>query len=236
MASHEPGSRCPSPTGASASRNGAGSCGWSPFLVLRIRGAPASVPASLTTWSRLSHPCSLRRSRCLAARGPVVLTADIAQCAVADRCPAEQGVRFDLPPRPQRFLGLRADSQPGADLLAGLRRTCARCSTRRAICGHSAPTGALHRSRAPAGDDGTPAATGRGSVLRGSGAGGQWLPVSSPVSLPWRSALRSFSPVISTVLPRWAYLVSIASRAATEEASQTWASDRSMTILSGSPA
>lgn len=55
------------------------------------------------------------------------------------------------------------------------------------------------------------------------------------VSLPWRSALGSFRPVISTVLPRRAYFVSMASRAATEEASHTWAGDRSMTTVSGSP-
>ncbi len=85
------------------------------------------------------------------------------------------------------------------------------------------------------GSGGTWAPDGRGR-LSGGRVPCQWLPESSPVSLPWRSALRSFSPVISTVLPRWAYLVSIVSRAATEEASQTWASDRSMTILSGSPA
>ena len=64
----------------------------------------------------------------------------------------------------------------------------------------------------------------------------QWLPASSPVSLPWRSALGSFRPVISTVLPRWAYFVSMASRAATEEASQMCAALRSMTTFPGSPA
>lgn len=52
------------------------------------------------------------------------------------------------------------------------------------------------------------------------GAGGQWLPVSSPLSFWWIWALGWFRPMISTSLPRWAYLVSIASRAATEEASQ----------------
>lgn len=40
-------------------------------------------------------------------------------------------------------------------------------------------------------------------------------------------------PVISTVLSRWAYFVSMASRVATEEASQMCAADRSMTTLSG---
>jgi hypothetical protein len=48
---------------------------------------------------------------------------------------------------------------------------------------------------------------------------GQWLPVSSPLSISWMWALGLFRPMISTVLPRWAYLVSMASRAATEEAS-----------------
>lgn len=74
----------------------------------------------------------------------------------------------------------------------------------------------------------------RAGILSG-GNGSQWL-ASSPVSLPWRSALGSFSPMISTVLPSWVYLVSTASRAATEEASQMWAPDRSMTTLSASVA
>jgi hypothetical protein len=64
----------------------------------------------------------------------------------------------------------------------------------------------------------------------------QWPPVSSPLSVLWIRALGSFNPMISTVLPRWTYLVSMASRVATEEASQMWAADRSMTTLSGSPA
>lgn len=49
-------------------------------------------------------------------------------------------------------------------------------------------------------------------------------------------ALGPFSPVISTVLPRWAYLAATASRAATAEASQMWAALRSMTTVSGSVA
>lgn len=65
---------------------------------------------------------------------------------------------------------------------------------------------------------------------------GQWLPASSPLSFSWIWALGLFRPMISTVLPRWAYLVSIASRAATEEASQMCAAVRSMTTLSGSVA
>lgn len=68
------------------------------------------------------------------------------------------------------------------------------------------------------------------------GAVGQWLPVSSPLSFWWIWALGRFRPMISTSLPRWAYLVSIASRAATEEASQMCVSDRSMTTLPGSVA
>jgi hypothetical protein len=44
-------------------------------------------------------------------------------------------------------------------------------------------------------------------------------------------ALDSSSPQISTVSPRWAYVVSMASRAATEEASQQGAADRSTTTL-----
>ncbi|TQK45158.1 hypothetical protein FBY35_6704 [Streptomyces sp. SLBN-118] len=68
----------------------------------------------------------------------------------------------------------------------------------------------------------------------GCAYGGQWLPASSPLSVLWIRALGSFSPMISTFLPRWAYLASMASRAATEEASQMWAAERSMTTLSGS--
>ncbi|SJZ90325.1 Response regulator containing a CheY-like receiver domain and an HTH DNA-binding domain [Marinactinospora thermotolerans DSM 45154] len=65
---------------------------------------------------------------------------------------------------------------------------------------------------------------------------GQWLPVSSPVRVVWMRALCSLRPTISTVLRRAAYLVVIASRAATVEASQMWARVRSMTTWSGSPA
>ncbi len=64
---------------------------------------------------------------------------------------------------------------------------------------------------------------------------GQW-PASSPVSLPRSSALERLRPTRSTVLPRWAFLATTASRAATEEASQTCARERSMTTLSGSDA
>lgn len=71
---------------------------------------------------------------------------------------------------------------------------------------------------------------------RRAGETGQWLPVSSPLSFPWIRALGLLRPMISAVLPRWAYLVSIASRAATEEASQMCAALRSMTTLSGSVA
>lgn len=59
---------------------------------------------------------------------------------------------------------------------------------------------------------------------------------SSPVSRPWRSALASLSPAISTALPLRSYLVVMASRAATVEASQMWESERSMTTRSGSSA
>ena len=69
-----------------------------------------------------------------------------------------------------------------------------------------------------------------------SACAGQWLPASSPLSVWWIRALGSFSPMISTVLSRWAYLVSMASRAATEDASQMCAAVRSMTTLSGSVA
>lgn len=62
----------------------------------------------------------------------------------------------------------------------------------------------------------------------------QWLPLSSPLSAPCILALCSLSPMISTVLPRAAYLVVMASRAATDEASQTCAEARSMMTLSGS--
>ncbi|MGQ4414511.1 MerR family DNA-binding protein [Streptomyces sp. SAS_269] len=41
---------------------------------------------------------------------------------------------------------------------------------------------------------------------RPAGAG-QWLPASSPLRVSWIRELGSFSPTISTVLPRWAYLV-----------------------------
>lgn len=63
---------------------------------------------------------------------------------------------------------------------------------------------------------------------------GQWLPVSSPLSLPCRCALDWFKPMMSTRLPRSAYFRSIVSRVATVEASQTWASVRSITTVSGS--
>lgn len=65
------------------------------------------------------------------------------------------------------------------------------------------------------------------------------LQPSSPLSLPWRAAESSFRPRISTSTPWRAYFVSIASRAATVDASQTCASVRSMTTrrtASASPA
>ncbi len=68
------------------------------------------------------------------------------------------------------------------------------------------------------------------------GAGHQWPAPRVPARLPWMAALGLFSSTISTVLPRAAYFVVMASRAATEEASQTCARLMSMMTLSGSPA
>jgi hypothetical protein len=62
----------------------------------------------------------------------------------------------------------------------------------------------------------------------------QWAPLRVParrVCIFWLPSLRS---MISTFLPRAAYLVVTASSAATEDASQMWARDMSMTIWSGS--
>src|SRR4051794_13054258 len=59
---------------------------------------------------------------------------------------------------------------------------------------------------------------------------------SEPVSRSCRAALESFSPTISTLLCLRSYLVVMASRAATVEASQMWESVRSMTTRSGSSA
>jgi hypothetical protein len=62
----------------------------------------------------------------------------------------------------------------------------------------------------------------------------QWPAPSLPARFSWKLALASFSPRISTCLPRAAYLVVMASRAATEEASQMWAPLMSTTTRSGS--
>lgn len=64
----------------------------------------------------------------------------------------------------------------------------------------------------------------------------QWWPARPPLSRSCMRALGMFRPTISTVLPRCSYFVLIASSAATVEASQMCASDRSMTTCSGSPA
>lgn len=57
-----------------------------------------------------------------------------------------------------------------------------------------------------------------------------------PLRRPCMVALGSFRPVISTCLPRDPYLVVIASSAATVEASQMCAADRSIVTCSGSAA
>lgn len=61
----------------------------------------------------------------------------------------------------------------------------------------------------------------------------QW-PARCPVRRSCRSALGSFRPMIWTVLPLRSYLVVMASREATVEASQMCDWERSMTICSGS--
>jgi hypothetical protein len=100
-------------------------------------------------------------------------------------------------------------------------------------------------------DDGTPDATGTaGHHERGShiptlrprstrqalASGDQWLDVRWPRRRDWIEALASFSPTMRTVFPRAAYFVVTASRAATDDASHTCASDMSITISAGSPA
>ncbi len=69
---------------------------------------------------------------------------------------------------------------------------------------------------------------------RERGSRRQWPAVSWPARRSCMSALGSFRPMMVTFLPRCLYLVSMASRAATDEASQMWASVRSMTTSSGS--
>src|SRR5680860_377737 len=77
------------------------------------------------------------------------------------------------------------------------------------------------------------------TYLRRRNAGGTFVAQcdeSCPVSRLCRSALASLSPTIWTILPLRSYLVVIASRDATVEASHTWEADRSMTTRSGSSA
>ncbi len=89
--------------------------------------------------------------------------------------------------------------------------------------GSDPPTITDHRDHPPVG--GEPQLT---------AVGCQWLPDSSPDKVECILALAWLRPMICTVFPRAAYLASTASRAATEEASQMWASVRSMTTSSGS--
>jgi len=63
----------------------------------------------------------------------------------------------------------------------------------------------------------------------------QWPAPRWPASRSCRSWLASFRPTMVTVLPLAAYLVVMASRVATVDASQMWASERSMTTFTGSP-
>lgn len=64
--------------------------------------------------------------------------------------------------------------------------------------------------------------------------GGQCPPPRLPASASCRRLLGPFMPVMVSVVPRDSYLVVIASSAATVEASQTCASERSMTTFDGS--
>src|SRR5689334_5781391 len=57
----------------------------------------------------------------------------------------------------------------------------------------------------------------------------QWLEVRWPSRRAWIDALASFRPTMRAVFPRAAYFVVTASRAATDDASHTWASDMSIT-------
>ncbi len=73
------------------------------------------------------------------------------------------------------------------------------------------------------------------SGVRAGRAATQWPLPRCPARRWCRAELSAFRPVMRTLLPRAAYLVSTASSAATVEASHTCAADRSITTSCGSP-
>ena len=124
-------------------------------------------------------------------------------------------------------------------LRRGLRRAVAVDRHDRTCRSRPRPPCRLTRCRTPSRGGWTPwcsrphRTSARRAPDRGPGPECQWLE-SCPVSRSCMLPLALFRPRMRTVLPRRAYLWVTASSAATDEASHTWDSERSMTTRSGS--